>query len=84
MTCDEFNEKYKDYLEKGFYGLEFDRPLITEYLDMEFQKFIKRPDFKYAQIKFKFGDARFYAEGISADEADRVEYQINILHKIRV
>ena len=61
MTAKEFNNKYKKWLEPGHYGLGFDTPEITEYLDKEFTEEIKiNPDFQYSQIKLKFGFARVY------------------------
>lgn len=60
MTAVEFNEKYKDYLEEGHYGLDIDIPEVVEYLDKEFQTFIQIEGFKYFQIKLKFNSARFY------------------------
>jgi hypothetical protein len=60
MTADEFNEKYKDYLEKGHYGLDLNSPNIIKYLDEMFQGLIEIPGFKYSQIKEKFGSSRFY------------------------
>ena len=49
-TAEEFNIKYKDYLEIGHYGLDLDNPEAIEYLDNEFQEFIKIPNFSYSQI----------------------------------
>ena len=40
MTSTEFNEKYKDYKERGFYGLDFDIPIVTDYLDKEFIRWL--------------------------------------------
>jgi len=60
MTTEEFNEKYKDYLEEGHYGLDISYPSVIEYLDKVFQDLIKIPDFKYSQIKLKFNYSRFY------------------------
>ena len=69
MTADEFNEKYKDFLEPRFYGLAIDRNNIVRYLDKEFEKEIKvNPDFTYAQIKLKFGNPCVYAETIKCAE----------------
>ena len=62
MTRDEFNIKYKDYLEEGYYGLEFDIPSVTKFLDSVFQDLVWIPAFKYSQIKLKFNMARFYAK----------------------
>lgn len=61
MTIQEFNEKYKEYLEEGHYGLGLDNPKIIDYLDNKFQELIKIPGFKFQQIKAKFNWYRFYA-----------------------
>jgi len=60
MTSEQFNDKYKDYLEEGHYGLGIDIPEFTDWLDKKFQDFIKKPEFTYSQIKAKFGEGRFY------------------------
>lgn len=60
MTQEEFNEKYKDYLEEGHYGLDISYPSIVNYLDKIFQDLIKIPGFQYSQIKLKFNSCRFY------------------------
>ena len=33
MTVNEFNKKYKDYLEEGHYGLDINIPSVVNYLD---------------------------------------------------
>lgn len=76
MTASEFNNKYKDFLEEGYYGLSFDEPELTIKLDKKFQEFIQRPGFKYKQIKVKFGMGRFYATQVSKEESDEIEYNI--------
>lgn len=56
-----FNQKYKDYLEPRFYGLEIGDPDVIYYLDQEFEKEIKQnPTFQYSQIKLKFGRTVIY------------------------
>ena len=62
MTTDKFNEKYKDYIEEGHYGLDIENENIIKYLDDVFKDLIKIPGFKYSQIKEKFGWLRFYIE----------------------
>ena len=44
MTVDEFNEKYKDYLEPGHYGLAINDPDVIDYLDTQFEKLEKASD----------------------------------------
>jgi hypothetical protein len=60
MTANEFNTKYKDYLEEGHYGLDIHIPSVTKYLDEVFQDLIKIPGFQYSQIKDKYFNCRFY------------------------
>ena len=84
MTQQEFNEKYKAYIEKGFenQGLMFDIPSVTEYLDKEFQKFIRVPEFCFSQIKFKFNSVRFYADNLPMEDRGRVETEVKRLSDI--
>ena len=87
MTGSEFNEKYKEYLEEGHYGLDISTPSIIKYLDEMFQDLIKIPGFKYSQIKEKFNTSRFYTNlyeligkpGLIID--NEVERILNILLK---
>lgn len=65
MTNREFNEKYKDYIEEGFYGLSFNDPGVIKYLDKEFSEEIKNnAEFKICQIKLKFCTPRVYTNSI--------------------
>lgn len=59
-TNSEFNEKYQEYLEEGFIGMEINVPSVIEYVDIVFRDLIKIPGFKFSQIKTKFGLARVY------------------------
>lgn len=79
MTAEQFNEKYKDYLEEGHYGLAIDEEELTSWIDNKFQEFIKRPGFSYSQIKLKFGSGRFYCEKISVEELLEAERKITEL-----
>ena len=80
MNCHQFNEKYKDFLEEGHYGLDLDKPEAIAYLDEKFQEFIKRPDFKFSQIKSKFDWFCFYANGITAEEQIEVENKLTEIY----
>lgn len=59
-TSREFNDKYKDYLEEGHYGMDINEPSVLTYVDQIFNDLIKIPEFKYQQVKTKFGLARVY------------------------
>ena len=48
MTAQEFNDKYKDYIEEGFCGLSFDIEPVTKFLDKLFQYLTRIPGFEYA------------------------------------
>ena len=68
MTIDEFNEKYKNYLEVGHYGLAINDKEVIEFLDREFEREIKyNPYFSYSQIKLKYGMARVYLSNSNKD-----------------
>lgn len=79
MTVDEFNKKYKDFLEEKHYGLAISDSEFIDWLDNKFQEFIKVPNFSYAQIKSKFGMGRFYCEGLTQSEVLEVEKKISEL-----
>lgn len=80
MDYKEFNNKYKEYLEKGHYGLDINIPSVVEYLDGMFEDLINIPNFSYSQIKLKFNSARVY---MSPDVIDTnyIEKNINKLVK---
>lgn len=83
-----FNTKYKNYLEKGHYGLDIDNPAVISFLDELFENYlIKIEGFSYSQIKMKYNFARFYFS-INSETVDYtvietieflVENTINIL-----
>ena len=81
MTSEEFNEKYKAYLEDRHYGLAIGIPSVIDYLDDKFQELILVPGFKYSQIKLKFNSSRFYCQPDSID-SNSIEQEINKLVKI--
>ena len=62
MKAEQFNNKYKDFIEPGFedQGLEFDNEQVTLFLDNIFMDLTKIPGFQFSQIKLKFGQCRFY------------------------
>ena len=78
MTQKEFNEKYKDYLEEGHYGLAINDQQIIDYLNIVFQDLIRIPGFKYYQIKTKFNTCRFYTNlhGILPEIGNIIEFNI--------
>jgi len=78
MTSQEFNQKYKAYLEEGHYGLAIDIPEVIKYLDEKFQEFIQVPGFSYSQIKRKWDSSRFYCEPREIDST-AVELHIDEL-----
>jgi hypothetical protein len=80
MTTNEFNEKYKDFLEEGHYGLAINDAEFILWLDERFQTFIQKPGFSFSQIKMKFGSGRFYCEGLEMEEINEVENKISNLN----
>ena len=81
MTSDEFNKKYKDFLEEGHYGLAIEEVKFIEWLDQKFQTYIQKPGFSFSQIKMKFGYGRFYCEGLEMKEINEVENKITDFFK---
>ena len=82
MTANEFNEKYKPYIPKGWYGLGFDIPEVTDYLDKVMEDLIMIPGFELHQVKLKFNMARFYFETKWKDKSLETELEIKIENEI--
>ena len=80
MSSNDFNKKYKEYLEDRHYGLAIDNPTIVDFLDSIFKDLTKIPGFKYSQIKMKFGMARFYST-LGVDLSYLIEDKINTIYK---
>jgi hypothetical protein len=79
MKIEEFDKKWEKYLEEGFYGLAIDNEKIIDYIDSEFDEEIKiNPNFKFYQIKIKFGTSRVYAD---SDKTTEWENKINEILK---
>lgn len=84
MTVDEFNDKWKNYLEGGFEGLEFSdaEGKVVDWLDRHFVLFeLINPEFTYAQIKLEFGMARVYLQGLPSTCVRVAEDAINKIMK---
>lgn len=56
----DFNEKFKEFLEEDYNGMEINIPGVLEYVDYVFTDLIKIPGFKFKEIKTKFGLACVY------------------------
>lgn len=82
MTSSEFNTKYKQYIPEGWYGLEFEVPRVTEYLDSVMQDMVRIPGFELHQIKLKFDKARFYFSTRFFNKELELSLQRNIEEKI--
>jgi len=74
MREQDFNEKYKEYLEPGSNGLEVTPSYeVMKIIDKKFQEWIKKPNFKYSLITYKNGFGQFHATGITIDEIYSIE-----------
>lgn len=77
MKSNEFNEKWKNYLTEGFYGLDLEHEEAIKYLDNVFCDEIKlNATFRYSQIKIKFGKCRIYAT-IDLDKKNKWEITVD-------
>lgn len=56
MTKEEFNEKYKDYIEEGHPGMELTNKTLIWYIDKAFEDIIKIPNFKFKTISYDYGE----------------------------
>lgn len=59
-TIEEFNNKYKEYIDEGHSGMSINEPSVLAYVDQVFNDLTLIPGFKYQEIKTKFGLARVY------------------------
>jgi hypothetical protein len=82
MTQQEFNEKYKQYIPEGWYGLSFDIPEVTIYLDNVMQDLITIPGFYLTQVKLKYNMARFYFATNMKEEHLKLAIELAIEKKI--
>ena len=83
MTAKEFNEKYRDFLEEGHYGLSLDNAEAIAYLDKEFQELIKIPGFQYSQIKSKFSWFCFYCTNVPMEKKTEIEQMLFRFYSFR-
>ena len=59
INANSFNEKWKNHLIDGAYGLNIENNEVIDYLNQEFGKETTiNPAFIYFQIKIKFGSCR--------------------------
>ena len=82
MTSEEFNEKYKQYIPEGWYGLGFNISDVTDYLDNVMEELILIPGFELHQIKLKFNMSRFYFETNWKDKSLEAALMIKIEGRI--
>lgn len=82
MTAEQFNNKYKDYLEERFYGLDLHKPEAIEYLDKEFEELIKIPGFQYSQIKRKFNWFDFYCDNVPLSKVQEIESKLQEIYEV--
>lgn len=82
MTKDEFNHKYKQFLEHRHYGCALNNPIAVKFLDWVFKSWTKREDFNFAQIKRKFDNCTIHCVGISQEEIWEVENTINNIYTL--
>lgn len=87
-TSKEFNEKYKEYIEEGHYGMDINEPSVLAYVDQIFNDLIKIPGFQFSQIKTKYGMARVYTNlqevmpFVSRIVEQELEEKINFILKV--
>jgi hypothetical protein len=81
-TNQQFNKKYKDFIEKGFEdrGLELYSEEAIKYLDKEFMAVIQEhPSFEFSIIKVKFNSVSIFAYNIPKDIISKWEKELTKL-----
>lgn len=72
-----FNELYHEYIPDGHYGLSFYSNKVVRLLMEKFSEYIEKyPDFKFYQLKLKFGAPRLYIDGPPTEEIFDLEDKI--------
>ena len=80
QTFIEFNYKYDKYLADKFYGLNILNDKVVRYLDKVFEEELTNiPNFKYYQIKTKFGMCSFYCDKVNPIRVREIEQEIDKL-----
>ena len=73
----QFNEVYSEYIPEGYYGLSFyDIGVIRLLVEKFSQYIIEYDNFKFYQLKLKFGVPRLYIDGPSTEEIFDLEDKI--------
>ena len=81
-NIEQFNHYYRKYIPDGYYGLSFYNKDVNYLLIRKFSEFIEKyPDFKFYQLKLKFGVPRLYIDGPPRDEVFEIEEKIARLLK---
>lgn len=76
MTVEQFNQKWGNYLKKGYYGLAIDNEKVIEYLDNIFPILIAiNNEFEFSQIKTKFKSVCFYSNA-PREISEKIESKI--------
>lgn len=73
MTQKQFNEKYKDFIEEGYSGMELINETLIWYIDKMMKTLIKIPGFKLYTITYKFGSYCFRSNQDNSTLDDFIE-----------
>lgn len=73
MTKNEFNEKYKDFIEEGYPGMELINETLIWYIDKVMETLIKIPNFKLHTITYKLGSYDFRSNQNNTVLSDFIE-----------
>ncbi len=72
-----FNTTYKDRIPERFYGASIPSIPVLSYLDKKFKEFEKEyPDFKFYQLKLKFGNPVLYIDNVPREKIFKIEEEI--------
>ena len=77
QEVEQFNHYYRKFIPDRYYGMSFYNKDVASLLIRKFSEYIEKyPDFKFYQLKLKFGVPRLYVEGPSQEEIFKIEEEI--------
>lgn len=81
-TIKDFNDKYKDYIIKGYEGLHYGNKEVVQFLDKLFTNLIKIPYFKFYHIKRnRQGELEFKTNFLSTQRINEIISEIEEVYE---
>jgi hypothetical protein len=92
MNRQQFNEKFKEYLEEGSPGMQIDFPSVNHFVATWFNDLIKFPGFKFYSIETQYGLAKvinnleelipFAGRQVNLEMEDKINFILKVEYEI--